>query len=409
MVRDHHTFDHVGQDSGPRAFTDPDRDHRLIASTTDRPIDADELRRRPEVRSDQSGTARGLGQDAGCIGEPGGRGHGPEYEPGVYQSSVRPMLISGTATVRGVDLTPLQQRTFDLLKRTEPLVFDPEFVDSVRTDVTEAFAGFADRLGTERVFMSKHRVASALGCEVKHLLPDDFSWSSAVAGGQVAHRAVQLLLNWRGEPVPAVLVDEAFERVVDDDPSLGPWLAGLSEADRADLRSVAVDQVVKFQESFPPLDQRSAPTVESRMRWPLDGPVILSGRADLVIGRVVAAAGPVESRKVVIDLKTGWVNQQHREDLRFYALIETLRVGVPPRKLASFYLDAGEAVVEDVTEGVMRSAVRRTLDAVDAEIALRFEGREPVKRPGRPCRWCPLADECAEGRAFLDAEADDRY
>jgi hypothetical protein len=218
-----------------------------------------------------------------------------------------------------------------------------------------------------------------------------------------------LLLNWRGEPVPVDLVDEAFERAVDDDPSLGPWLAALDEGDRADLRAVAVDQVVKFQESFPPLDPRSAPTVESRMRWPLDGPVVLSGRADLVIGRVVGGPERPESRKVIVDLKTGWVNHQHREDLRFYALIETLRVGVPPRKLASFYLDAGDAVVEDVTEGVMRSALRRTIDAVDAEIALRFEGRDPVKRPGRPCRWCRLAEDCDEGRAFLDAEAEDRY
>jgi hypothetical protein len=315
-----------------------------------------------------------------------------------------PAPTANPGTVSTVDLTPLQQRTFDLLKRTEPVVFDPAVAASIRAEMSEAFASFAERLGTARVFMSKHRVASAVGCEVKHLLPDDFSWSTATAGGQIAHRAVQLLLNWRGDPVPAELVDEGFERAVDDDPSLGPWLAALTEADRADLRAVAVDQVVKFQESFPPLDQRAAPTVESRMRWPLDGPVTLSGRADLVIGR--PAGG--ESRKVVIDLKTGWVSAHHRDDLRFYALIETLRVGVPPRKVASFYLDAGDAVVDDVTEGSLRSAARRTLDAIDAEISLRFEGREPVKRPGRACRWCPLADECVEGSAFLDADDDDR-
>ena len=229
------------------------------------------------------------------------------------------------------------------------------------------------------------------------MLEDSFSWSPAVAGGQVAHRAIQLMLNWRGDPIPADLVDEAIARLVDNDTTLGDWIAGLSQADLSDLRGTAVDKVIKFQECFPPLDKRSAPTTESSVRWPLEGPIILSGKVDLTLGRPSGA----ESRKVIIDLKTGWVSPKHREDLRFYALVETLRTQVPPRKLASFYLDAGEPVVEDVTEGVLRTATRRLLDAINAEIELRFEGREPVKRPGRSCRWCPLQPECAEGRAFL--------
>ena len=103
----------------------------------------------------------------------------------------------------------------------------------------------------------------------------------------------------------------------------------------------------------------------------------------------------------VIDLKTGGANPVHRDDLRFYALVETLRSGVPPRKVASFYLDAGEPVVEDVTERSLMTASRRMLDGVHAEIELQVEGREPVKRPGTSCRWCPLAPECAEGQAYL--------
>lgn len=236
------------------------------------------------------------------------------------------------------------------------------------------------------------------------MLPDDFAWSPAVAGGQVAHRAIQLGINWRGDPVPDELVDEAIARLSDDDSSLGDWIAGLTEGDRADLVGFAVDKVIKFAECFPPLDKRAAPTTESAVRWPLDGPIVLSGKVDLSIGRPSGA----ESRKVIIDLKTGWVVPKHREDLRFYALVETLRTGVPPRKLASFYLDAGEPVVEDVTERVLLTATRRTLDAVNAEIELKVEGREPVKRAGVSCRWCPLSSDCDEGQAYLHGGDDDR-
>lgn len=297
-----------------------------------------------------------------------------------------------------MELSPLQHKTLALLRRSaDPLVFDEAFVASLRHDVTEAFAEFHERLGDATIFMSKHRIASVLGCEVQHLLADDFSWSPAIAGGQVAHRAVQLMVNWRGDPVPADVVDEAIARLSGEDTGLGEWIAGLSEADLADLRGFAVDKLIKFQECFPPLDRRAAPTVESSVRWPVDGPIVLSGKVDLTLGRPAGA----ESRKVIIDLKTGWVSPKHREDLRFYALVETLRTQVPPRKLASFYLDAGEPVVEDVTERVLLTASRRMLDAVHAEIELTVEGREPVKRPGVSCRWCPLASECAEGQEYL--------
>jgi hypothetical protein len=300
-------------------------------------------------------------------------------------------------------LSPLQQRTLALLRRTaDPIVFDQAFVASLRADIEAAFAEFAERLGTDTVFISKHRLSSVLGCEVQHLLDDDFTWRPAVAGGQVAHRAIQLLINWRGDPVPADVVDEAIARLAGDDSSLGEWIGGLSEADLADLRGFAIDKLIKFQECFPPLDKRAAPTTESTVRWPLDGPVVLSGKVDLTIGRPSGA----ESRKVIVDLKTGWVSPKHREDLRFYALVETLRTQVPPRKLASFYLDVGDPVVEDVTERTLQSAARRMLDAVNAEIELRIEGRPPVKRPGTSCRWCPLSTDCPEGRAHLAGRDD---
>ena len=110
---------------------------------------------------------------------------------------------------------------------------------------------------------------------------------------------------------------------------------------------------------------------------------------------------------MIIDLKTGRPNVRHRQDLGFYALIETLARGVPPRKLATFYLDASEAQSEDVSERLMRSAIRRTLDGINAIVELEYEGRPPVRRPGSSCRWCPLADTCPDGQHYLDGGRDD--
>jgi CRISPR/Cas system-associated exonuclease Cas4 (RecB family) len=303
------------------------------------------------------------------------------------------------------DLTPVQIRTLEALRRSsDPVVFDQELVEDIRAEMRDALDEFAERLQpNQEVFVSKHKIATALDCEEFHVLPDDFTWKPATAKGQVAHRAIQLLLSWRGEANPTDLVEEAMARLADEERGIGTWIATLSPADEADLRGQSVERLTKFMESFPPLDRRWNPVTEAPARWPNHGPILLQARVDLMIGR---PAGN-ESRKVIIDLKTGRPNARHRQDLAFYALLETLARSVPPRKVATYYLDAAEAQVDDVSERLLRTAIRRTLDGINAIVELESEGRPPVRRPGVTCRWCPLADSCADGRAHLDATRPD--
>jgi hypothetical protein len=127
-----------------------------------------------------------------------------------------------------------------------------------------------------------------------------------------------------------------------------------------------------------------APRHEAQVRWPLGGPITLRAKADIVIGRPEGD----EARKVLIDLKSGAITHRHRDDLRYYALVETLVREVPPRMVASFSLEAGDAVVEAVTEGMLRSSLRRTLDAVARMIELQVEGRSPNPTPSAGCYRC---------------------
>jgi len=114
----------------------------------------------------------------------------------------------------------------------------------------------------------------------------------------------------------------------------------------------------------------------------------------------------VRAGKVLIDLKTGGFAPSHRDDLRFYALIETLRLGVPPRLLASYYLDGGRLQEEVVSEDTLAVAFERVVAGAEAAVALRYEGHEPVLRPGAPCRWCPKRTDCDVGRRHLEERAD---
>src|SRR5690606_27798836 len=153
-----------------------------------------------------------------------------QCDEGVYQwpavtipaASPRPSHRSCTTDrVSGLDqLTPAQQRTLGLLRRgDEPVMFSREFVEDLCAEVGEALDGFGKRLADsgDTLWVSKHMVASVHGCEVQYLTDEPFTWSPAVAGGQVAHRAIELLVNWRGEPVPGELVDEAIERLAESE------------------------------------------------------------------------------------------------------------------------------------------------------------------------------------------------
>ena len=302
-------------------------------------------------------------------------------------------------------LNPTQERLLAQLRRDgAPLVFDRAAVEDLLARARAAFAELSERLGGERLVVHKGFLSRVLGCEVQYLLPDDFAWTPAKARGFVAHKAIELLNNWRGEPVPAALVDEAIARLADQTSNRGNYVAGLTDADHAELRGRAVEHVTRYMQDFPPIPASAHPIPEAVSKWAPPGACIeLSGKADLVVGKPDGRT----STRLIIDFKTGPRAHHHRLDLRFYALLETLAREVPPRKLVTYYLDYAEADVEEVSEATLASTLDRVIGSIERDVELRIDGRTPVKRPGATCRWCELRTTCVEGRAHLAALDDD--
>jgi hypothetical protein len=212
-------------------------------------------------------------------------------------------------------------------------------------------------------------------------------------------------LNWKGPVSPADLVDGAMTLIAAEDNSLGPWLRELAPVERADVRALCVERVSAFVEAFPPLRASWRPVTEARTSYPPAGPIVLSAKPDLTVGH----ADGGESRKVIIDLKSGRLRAAHRDDLRYYALVETLVRRVPPRLLVTFSLESAAPDTEAVSEMLLRSALRRTLDAIERMIEVRHEGREPKACGQRFCVHCgpgadAFADPDAGGTEVGDAE-----
>lgn len=304
------------------------------------------------------------------------------------------------------ELNPAQQQVLDLLGAPlgERPSFDAALRHELRDELEEGLAHLKGDLDPDDpFFVSKHKLGSVHGCEVRMLAEEDagFEWSVPTARGTVAHKAIELSVNWRGEPTPTELVDEAIARLSNDGNTLADFLQRASEVDRVELRGEALDRVAKFLESFPPLNARWRPVTESRARVDLlDGRLVLQGKVDLSLGRSQGTT----AGKVLIDLKTGGFAPVHLDDLRFYALLETIRLGVPPRLVATYYLDSGDPKVEPVTVGLLRATVARVVDGCERLVGLAHGTVEPALRVGPSCRWCVALAGCEAGRRHLDLD-----
>lgn len=309
-------------------------------------------------------------------------------------------------------LTPAQERTLADLGAAggaRPL-FPPGLRERLRADLEAGLAPVLADLGAdEQIVLSKHLLSQVHGCEARYLaeLDEPFSASIPIVRGSVAHKAIELGIHWRGEPIPLELVDEAIARLTESDLWMADFLQQCTEAEMAELRASSGDRVAKFFECFPRLKPAWRPVTESSQYVELlDARVVLRGKVDLTLGVATASDEGNHAGKVVIDLKTGAPNGRHRDDLRFYALLDALRLGVPPRLIASFYLDMGEAQTEPVTEAILDATTARVIDGAKRMAALQTGAVAPVYRPSFGCRWCVALGSCETGRTWLVDETD---
>lgn len=305
---------------------------------------------------------------------------------------------------------PAQQRVIDLLGRHHDDAPDvgPDLADALRAELEERLRPVCASIPDgQDLWVGKTPLAAFNACQGRWQAQAEtpFSWSIPAVRGTVSHKAIELTLNWRGPVEPGRAVDAALDHLLDDEyASAGRFLRTLTTVDLAELRSASVDLVTAFEECFPPLRARWRPVIDGRSRVDLcDGRIVLSGRPDLTLGQAL------RSGKVIIDLKTGSPHPHHVDDLRFYALIDTLRVGLPPRRLATVYLDTAQPVAETVTAGVLEAATERVVRSVTAMIETRWGTAPTQLRTGPHCGWCPGRATCRAGlewTAAVDLDGD---
>lgn len=301
-------------------------------------------------------------------------------------------------------LTPTQQRVLtEVMGLGQPRpTFDAGVGLRLRDELETALAEVADGLGDQQLSVTKQALSEVHQCERHHVSQaGTFAWSVATAAGTVTHKAIELGATMRRPPGPEHLVDLALDRLAaDQEWGPGSWLVAADPVEVAELRGAALDRILKFSDEFPPLKLSWRPRLESSLSTALCGDRIwLRGRVDLALGRPTGTTSGV----LIVDFKTGRPGRSGPDDLRFYALLETLRTGVPPFRVATWYLDSGQCHAQDVGEDLLASAARRVVDGARLLYELRIEGREPGVTPGPACGYCSRRDDC-EGAVVWAAE-----
>jgi RecB family exonuclease len=302
-------------------------------------------------------------------------------------------------------LTPTQQRALDELRGTggDRPVFPLDLGPRLRQRLEEGLADVEGRLGERELVVTKRDLALVHQCERLHMASiGNFEWSPLAARGSVTHKALELSMGMGVALPPGELVDLAIDRLAEQERGVAEFLAMADAVEQAELRVAATDMVSKFADEFPPLKKAWRPRVESSLSAQLcGGRVLLRGKVDLALGQAEGTTAGV----LIVDFKTGRPVPAHIDDLRFYALLEALRVGVPPFRVASWYLDSGQSHSEDVTEELLLAAARRVVDGVRTLLELRVDGREPAWRPCPACSYCPRRGDCEGAVAWEELRA----
>jgi hypothetical protein len=301
-------------------------------------------------------------------------------------------LVGGSPYHPRMELTPAQRRTLEqLIGVGPPPPYNPRLAGEVRRSIERRLGESGVIAGEgEPIWLGKQRLNNRDRCEglfEATLLREGppFERSPSTAAGGLFHKAIELDIVTERAFDPVSVSEQAAGRLGDADDGFGAFWRGLDPFGKAELVAEAGRRLSLFRDSLPPLPRRWAPQPELLARVRLGGgAVVLSAVPDLVLGR---------SRRLLIDFKSGRLWPEHPEDMRFYALVFLLRTGVPPYRVATFFLDSGEWQSEEVSEQMLSRAADRVVQSATTAHSLR-SGRHPDLRPGRHCAWCPRRAGC---------------
>ncbi len=295
--------------------------------------------------------------------------------------------------------TPVQLRTFDELLSVgtdRPVVRDG-FVAELEAHIKTATAAAVAAWTEPTFWLGKALLFSTLDCEGKvaaerEVVDTNQQLHPSAAVGIAAHHAIQVAQTHRGA-APATFVRWSIQALCSSDERFAAYWEALQPGEQSDMLMQTVTKLNAFLTSWPPLRDEWAWRFEEPIQARV-GKLKLAARIDLVLGNPKPDG---RQSMFLCDLKTGALNDRHQAEADFYALVSTLRHGIPPFRSCSYSLAEGTWTDDpDITETRLWAAADQVIAATNQLVAVLGGSREPELTGGDHCRFCPLADTCPE-------------
>jgi hypothetical protein len=247
--------------------------------------------------------------------------------------------------------------------------------------------------------VTKDRLTRVLACE-RHQVVSEFGErepTAALACGAIIDALFRQLVTVGsiGDPMADGL---AALRLDDRQRELATWIDRMDGGRRDELQAEVERQIRGLRNRWPDLSPGWLPRTQETMRVGLvGGAVELAARVDLALG------GPSvdEASVALVEIKAGARRVEHRAELHFYALLETLRSLTPPFVVATYYTRTGELDTDPVTAELLAAAARRTLTGARSLLGL-AAGHEPRPTPNGLCGVCAALPDCDVGRVRVE-------
>jgi hypothetical protein len=153
------------------------------------------------------------------------------------------------------------------------------------------------------------------------------------------------------------------------------FVKALTPDEQSDLQSAVNLQGGILQEQWLEIPSTWLPRTKDWVSIPVaGGRIILSGVLDLVLG----AASTGRASVCLVDVKSSQRRPEDPFDRHLLAVLETLRSGASPFRLATYYSATGEIDVEEVTEDLLAGTVAQIIERTRARGAsLRTNSEHP--------------------------------
>lgn len=275
-----------------------------------------------------------------------------------------------------------------------------DFSEKIRNNIHNITNKNLEKWNNGNFYFNKNSYSSISKCEGIVLANKEnnnntsFIMNSNIIVGNMSHKAIQISFTHKIEDVQ-IIINSLIEGMRDSDKIEDKQFFALTDTKQSEIISQVCSRVTNYLDDWPPLQSIWSPRFEENISTKI-GKLLLASRVDLIIGR---PRSDYKRTILLVDFKSGNINDSHNEEALFYALVSTLRHEIMPWRSIVYSLASGEYTELDLNPDKLFDFSTKLSNSINKSVDLLLELEKPTLNPGEHCEWCPKSLSCSSSQA----------